>query len=130
MRLKTALRPYFIIYDLVRGIGAGGFHAFLFRPISATDTDVRIMTTISVVAVAFEGLHDQMNQDVYREVQAIVAHTQESEAAVWVPGMIINSATGFLGGRLIKHCCHTYRIYSIARRPQRLTAISKALEIV
>lgn len=83
MRLKTALRPYFIIYDLVRGIGAGGFHAFLFRPISATDTDVSIMTTFPSSRLFFEGLHDQMNQDVYREVQAIVAHTQESEAAVW-----------------------------------------------
>ena len=43
--------------------------------------------------------------------------------------MIITGATGFLGGRLIKHCCHTYRIYSISRRPQRLTGIPEGAEI-
>ncbi len=46
------------------------------------------------------------------------------------PGMIITGATGFLGGRLIKHCCQHYRVYSIARRPQRFTGIPEGAEIV
>ena len=83
MRLKTAVRPYFIIYDLVWGIGAGGYHAFLFRPVSAAETEASILTTFPPSRLFFEGLHDQMNLDVYRAVEAVAARTRQGDSVVW-----------------------------------------------
>lgn len=45
------------------------------------------------------------------------------------PGMILTGATGFLGSSLIRHWCNDYRIFSIARRPQRLAGLPPEAQI-
>jgi hypothetical protein len=74
MRLKAARKPRYLIYDIVSGIGAGGYHSFLIeepRPNSAhrPETQVSIFTTFPPSRLFFEGLHDQMNADIFRELQ-------------------------------------------------------------
>lgn len=74
MRLKAARKPRYIIYDIVSGIGAGGYHSFLIeepRRNSAhpAETQVSIFTTFPPSLLFFEGLHDQMNADIFRELQ-------------------------------------------------------------
>lgn len=44
--------------------------------------------------------------------------------------MVITGATGFLGGRLIRHCGHKYRIFSIARHPQQKHDLPAGTEVV
>lgn len=71
MQLKAAVSPRYIIYDLVWGIGAGGYHGFLFRPISDDSTEAAIISTFPRTRLFLEGLHDQMNLDIYRRAHAL-----------------------------------------------------------
>lgn len=79
MRLKRAMKPQFIIYDIVWGIGTGGYHSFLIDQAGSgsgdsaekPQTKVSIYTTFPPTPLFFEGLHDQMNHDVYRKLQTI-----------------------------------------------------------
>ncbi len=70
MKLKTAVSPQYIIYDLVSGVGAGGYHSFLLSP-SGAQTDVSILTTFPKHPLFFEGLHDQVNHDIYARLQQV-----------------------------------------------------------
>ncbi|MCB0168039.1 MAG: hypothetical protein KDI79_27675 [Anaerolineae bacterium] len=69
MRLKTAIKPRCIIYDIVWGIGQGGYHSFLLDEAASGQTDVSIFTTFSPTPLFFEGIHDQMNFDIFKQLQ-------------------------------------------------------------
>lgn len=77
MRLKTAVRPRYIIYDLVWGIGQGGYHSFLIGRDNAkssggaTPVTFSICTTFPPTWLFMEGLHDQMNYDIYRQLLGV-----------------------------------------------------------
>lgn len=73
MQLRVAAAPRHIIYDLVKGIGAGGYHAFLFRPVSESSALASIVSTFPPTRLFLEGLHDQMNYDIYRRAHALAA---------------------------------------------------------
>jgi hypothetical protein len=66
MKLKTSARPQHIIYDLTWGVGAGGYHAFLFGQGAGEATIFSIFTTFAPTRLFLEGLHDQMNYDILR----------------------------------------------------------------
>lgn len=68
MRLKTMVRPHYLIYDLVWGVGAGGYHSFLVGQDEAGATTFSILTTFPRTLLFMEGLHDQMNYDIYRQL--------------------------------------------------------------
>ncbi len=74
MKLKTAVKPRYIIYDIEWGIGRGGYHTFL---IDQTDTAGTKRTTLSIFTtfppswLFLEGLHDQTNHDIYHKLTAI-----------------------------------------------------------
>ena len=70
MRLKTSIKPRCIIYDIVWGIGQGGYHSFLLDETSNGQTHVSIFTTFPPTRFFFEGLHDQMNFDIFKQLQA------------------------------------------------------------
>lgn len=72
MRLKTAVAPQYIIYDLVSGIGAGGYHAFLLAPQASGGTAFSIFT-IFPPTLFLTGLHDQTNLDIFQKLNAIAA---------------------------------------------------------
>ncbi len=71
MKLKTSARPHHIIYDLEWGVGAGGYHSFLFNHTAEVLTEFAIFTTFSPTRLFFEGIHDQVNYDIYRNLQTI-----------------------------------------------------------
>lgn len=71
MHLRYVQEPAYIIYAIVRGIGAGGYHAFLFQPVAATTTAVSILTTIPPSRLFISGLHDQMNHDIYQRLNVL-----------------------------------------------------------
>lgn len=68
MRLKTMARPRYLIYDLVWGVGAGGYHSFLVGQNESGATTFSILTTFPPTMLFMEGLHDQMNYDIYRHL--------------------------------------------------------------
>jgi hypothetical protein len=68
MRLKTVLKPRYLIYDLVWGVGAGGYHSFLVGWNESGATTFSILTTFPPTMLFMEGLHDQMNYDIYRQL--------------------------------------------------------------
>jgi hypothetical protein len=68
MRLKIVDRPRYIIYDLVWGVGVGGYHSFLIDQNEAGATTFSILTTFPPTMLFMEGLHDQMNYDIYRQL--------------------------------------------------------------
>jgi len=67
MKLKAADKPRYIIYDIVSGVGVGGYHSFLFDP-ADSQVNVSILTTFPKHPLFFEGLHDQVNHDVYAKL--------------------------------------------------------------
>lgn len=69
MRLKSSVPARHIIYDLVWGIGVGGYHAFLFQPETSERTAVSILTTFPPHPFFFAGLHDRMNADIFHLLQ-------------------------------------------------------------
>jgi hypothetical protein len=73
MKLRAATDPHYIIYDIVSGVGVGGYHSFLFDP-ADSQTNVSILTTFPKHTLFFEGLHDQVNRDIYAKLQ----HIEES----------------------------------------------------
>ena len=76
MKLRTAERPRAIIYDIVWGIGPGGYHAFLIDragPSHLNSTGVAqatlsIFTTFPRTRLFPEGLHDRVNYDISRKL--------------------------------------------------------------
>jgi hypothetical protein len=79
MKLKAAERPRFIIYDIIWGIGAGGYHSFLigqtvlppaFTP-GSPQTTLSIYTTFPQTHIFPEGLHDWVNYDIYRRLRSL-----------------------------------------------------------
>lgn len=72
MRLKTAARPCHIIYDIVGGIGAGGYHSFLIEPQPSAGTAFSIFT-IFPPTLFLSGLHDQTNLDIFHKLNALAA---------------------------------------------------------
>jgi len=68
MKLKVAVKPRYIIYDIVSGVGVGGYHSFLFDP-AGSQVNVSILTTFPKHPLFFEGLHDQVNYDIYAQLQ-------------------------------------------------------------
>jgi hypothetical protein len=68
MKLKAVTNPHLIIYDIVSGVGVGGYHSFLFDP-ADSQTNVSILTTFPPHPLFFEGLHDQVNRDIYTKLQ-------------------------------------------------------------
>ncbi len=75
MKLKTSVRPRHIIFDLKWGIGAGGYHSFLFTQTDNALTEFSIFTTFSPTRLFLEGLHDQVNYDIYHNLHS----TQQSK---------------------------------------------------
>ncbi len=71
MKLKTSVKPRYIIYDLISGVGAGGCHAFLFDRTEDGMSVFSILTTFAPTPMFFEGLHDQVNYDIYRKINAL-----------------------------------------------------------
>lgn len=71
MRLKTAIRPRYIIYDLVWGVGQGGYHSFLINQNGTAPTTFSICTTFAPTRLFMAGLHDQMNYDIFRQLLKI-----------------------------------------------------------
>ena len=71
MKLRTTLKPRYIIYDLISGIGAGGYHAFLFDHNEEGMSVFSILSTFAPTPWFFEGLHDQFNIDIYRHIQKL-----------------------------------------------------------
>jgi hypothetical protein len=79
MKLRTAERPHTIIYDIVWGIGPGGYHAFLIDPADLTGlintgcarATLSIFTTFPRTRLFPEGLHDRINYDISRKLQRI-----------------------------------------------------------
>ena len=67
MRLMVVQRADLIIYEITHGIGAGGYHSFLFQQLTARETAFSIFTTFPPSWFFFEGLHDHMNYDIYRQ---------------------------------------------------------------
>ncbi len=68
MRLKMMVRPRYLIYDLVWGVGVGGYHSFLVGQNESGATTFSILTTFPPTLLFMEGLHDQMNYDIYRQL--------------------------------------------------------------
>ena len=68
MKLKAAEKPHYIIYDIVSGVGVGGYHSFLFDP-GDSRVNVSILTTFPKHPLFFEGLHDRVNHDIYAKLQ-------------------------------------------------------------
>ncbi len=76
MKLRTAERPRAIIYDIVSGIGSGGYHSFLIRQAdlvpalnaNIAQTTLSIFTTFPRTWLFPEGLHDRVNYDIYRKL--------------------------------------------------------------
>lgn len=74
MRPYARVRPDHIIYEITGGIGAGGFHSFLFKAAANGGSDVSIFTTFPPHPLFFEGLHDRMNADIFRQLARIAAN--------------------------------------------------------
>lgn len=68
MRLSVARWAAAIIYRITHGIGRGGYHAFLLSPLAEQETAFSIFTTFPPTWFFFEGLHDQMNYDIYLQL--------------------------------------------------------------
>jgi hypothetical protein len=78
MKLKLTQRGHFIIYDIVKGIGPGGYHTFLINQVDLPpafkayqgQTTLSIFTTFPQMRFfPFpEGIHDQVNYDIYRKL--------------------------------------------------------------
>jgi hypothetical protein len=79
MKLNTAERPHCIIYDIIWGIGLGGYHSFLIgemeKPPAFTpgrlQTTLSIYTTFPQTHIFPEGLHDWVNYDIYRKLRSL-----------------------------------------------------------
>jgi hypothetical protein len=79
MKLRAAKRPCYIIYDIVWGIGPGGYHSFLigqadFPPAlraGTAPTTLSIFTTFPRTWLFPEGLHDRVNYDIYRKLRVL-----------------------------------------------------------
>ncbi len=79
MKLRAAERLRYIIYDIVWGIGSGGYHSFLIDQAglaptfkaSAPQTTLSIFTTFPRTWLFPEGLHDQVNYDIYRKLHSL-----------------------------------------------------------
>jgi hypothetical protein len=69
MKLKASRKPRYIIYDLVWGIGAGGYHSFLVGQNQHHQTTVSIYTTFAPTPLFLEGMHDQINYDFYHQLE-------------------------------------------------------------
>jgi hypothetical protein len=74
MKLKVADKPRYIIYDIVAGVGVGGYHSFMFE-VTDSRVNVSILTTFPKHPLFFEGLHDQVNHDIYAKLQ----HYEETQ---------------------------------------------------
>jgi|GEM_PF-3176067 len=83
MKLSVAERPSCIIYDIVWGIGPGGYHSFLIGqaglsaqlrpgldPALPAQTTLAIFTTLPKTWLFPEGLHDRVNYDICRKLQS------------------------------------------------------------
>jgi hypothetical protein len=70
MKLKAVARPYHIIYDIVWGIGPGGYHSFLIDQAGPAQTTLSIFTTFPRTWLFPEGLHDRVNYDIYRKLRS------------------------------------------------------------
>jgi len=71
MKLKSVVRPRHIIYDLKWGVGAAGYHSFLFDQADDGSTEFSILTTFPPTRLFLEGLHDQVNYDIYRNLKEV-----------------------------------------------------------
>lgn len=77
MKLRATQRPRAIIYDIVWGIGPGGYHSFLIGQanspptlkVEAAPTTLSIFTTFPKTRLFPEAVHDQFNYDVYRKLR-------------------------------------------------------------
>ena len=70
MKLKAAERPHYIIYDIVWGIGRGGYHSFLIDQAGPAQITLSIFTLFPETWFFPEGLHDQVNYDIFRKLQS------------------------------------------------------------
>jgi hypothetical protein len=78
MKLRVAEGPSIIIYDIVWGIGSGGYHAFLVdqaerlpaHSACSLRTNLSIFTTLPLPWLFPEGFHDRVNYDIYRKLVA------------------------------------------------------------
>ncbi len=77
MKLRAAERPHHIIYDIVWGIGPGGYHSFLIGQARlaptfnarGAQTTVSIFTTFPRTRLFPESLHDQVDYDTLRKLR-------------------------------------------------------------
>jgi hypothetical protein len=78
MKLRAAERPCTIIYDIVWGIGLGGYHSFLidqaslapaFNP-SPAQTTLSIFTTFPQTRLFPKSFHDRVNYDIYHKLRS------------------------------------------------------------
>lgn len=69
MHCVSAVPSRHIIHGVTWGFGHGGYHCFLFRPISPNKTEAAIYTTYPR-QFFLTGLHDEMNRDIYRKLAA------------------------------------------------------------
>ncbi len=82
MKLRTAERPRYIIYDIAWGIGPGGYHSFLIgqpelMPVlnaNAAQTTLSIFTVFPWTWLFLEGLHDRVNYGIYRKLHHKTRH--------------------------------------------------------
>lgn len=69
MKLKTVIKTRCIIYDIMGGVGQGGYHSFLLDEAAHGQTEVSIFTTFPPTRLFFEGLHDQVNVDIFKQLR-------------------------------------------------------------
>ncbi|MEW5957046.1 MAG: hypothetical protein AB1801_04935 [Chloroflexota bacterium] len=70
MKLRAAEKPRYLIYDIVWGIGPGGYHSFLIGQADPARTTLSIFTTFPQTWLFPEGLHDRVNYDIYRKLRS------------------------------------------------------------
>lgn len=66
MQLASAVRPAHIIYRVLWGFGAGGYHCFLFAPADDGGATAVSIFTVYPPQPFLTGLHDQTNRDIFR----------------------------------------------------------------
>jgi hypothetical protein len=75
MRVEATKKPEYIIHRITGGIGAGGYHSFLLKPVPGSgghsETSLSIYTAMPrrYRRLFPEGLHDWMNYDIYAGLQ-------------------------------------------------------------
>jgi hypothetical protein len=79
MQLRAAEKPHHIVYEILGGIGVGGYHSFLigqpalqpaFKSCTLSTT-LSIYTTFPRTRIFPEGLHDRVNYDIYRKLRSL-----------------------------------------------------------